>query len=245
MIRQPGLVPIRKLVGPALSTLRTPMQTGQAIIEMAQAWDWRWRLVGNETAEEKHDLELMLTEAQRFVAAIIAGEESRWLTLLGPSGNGKTWLAERINEWIRRYGETMYNRNHRAKIDPEKQDYLAGYIYAQEGRVLVKWGQLIEECRGRDFRRYERACKDFYKVIDDLGANCANAQGDITPFSIQTIAEVLERRLRRWTVITSNFTRKQFAEKFDVRISSRLMRDRNVIVETKVRDFAIRTERAK
>lgn len=220
------------------------MQTAPAIIEMAQAWDWQWQLVGNETDAEKSDLARMLDEAQKFVAAIIAGEEPRWLTLLGPSGNGKTWLAERINDWIRRYGETMYDRNHRTKIDPDHRDYLACYLYAQEGRVMVKWGQVIEECRGRDFRRYERACKDFYKVIDDLGANCANASGDITPFAVQTIAEVLERRLRRWTVITSNFTRKQFAEKFDVRISSRLMRDRNVIVETNARDYAIRKEKA-
>jgi hypothetical protein len=94
-----------------------------AIIEMAQAWDWQWKLVGNETSAEKDDLARMLDEAQKFVAAIIAGEEPRWLTLLGPSGNGKTWLAERINDWIRRYGETMYDRNHRTKIDPDHRDY--------------------------------------------------------------------------------------------------------------------------
>lgn len=212
---------------------------------MAQAWDWQWTLVGNETAEEKADLARMLDEAQKFVAEIVAGEDPRWLVLLGPSGNGKTFLAQRIVAWIRRYGETMYDRNHRPKIDPKKQDYLSLYTYAQGGQVMVKWGNLIEECRNRDFHRYQRACKDYYKVIDDLGVNSMNPDGKATPFAIQTIAEVLDRRLRRWTVITSNFTRKQFAEEFDVRISSRLMRGRNVIVETNVRDFAIRTEKAK
>lgn len=220
------------------------MPTAPATIELAKAWDWKWHLVGNETAEERENLALMLDAAQKFIASIAAGEDPRWLSLLGPSGAGKTHLAERLDEWMRRYGPGMYDRHHRAKIDPTHQDYLAGYIYAQEGRVLVKWGTLIEEARGRDFHRYNRACKDYYKVIDDLGANCANASGDITPFAVQTIAEVLERRLRRWTVITSNFTRKQFAEKFDVRISSRLMRGNNVIVESKVRDYAIRKEKA-
>jgi hypothetical protein len=237
--------PISELVGPALSTLVTRMPPAPAIIEMAQAWDWQWLLVGNETAEEKADLARMLDEAQKFVAGIVAGEDPRWLVLLGPSGNGKTHLAERIANWIRRYGPTMYERNHRAKIDPQKQDYLAGYVYAQEGRVLVKWGTLIEEARSRDFHRYQRACKDYYKVIDDLGVNSMNPDGKATPFAIQTIAEVLDRRLRRWTVITSNFTRKQFADEFDVRISSRLMRGNNVIVESDVRDFAIRKEKAK
>ena len=66
----------------------------------------------------------------------------------------------------------------------------------------------------------------------------------MTPFATQTMAEVLNRRQGKWTVITSNFSRKQFAEEFDVRIASRLMRDRNVIVETNVRDYAIRKEKA-
>jgi DNA replication protein DnaC len=220
------------------------MRTPQAIIEMAETWDWRWKLVGNETDEEKADLDQMLAAAQGFVASIIAGEDPRWLTLCGKSGAGKTHLAERISEWMRRFGPGMYERHHRSKIDPQHQDYLASYVYAQEGRVLVKWGTLIEEARSREFNRYQRACKDYYKVIDDLGVNSMGADGKPTAFAIQTMAEVLDRRLRRWTVITSNFSRKQFAEEFDVRIASRLMRDRNVIVEANVRDYAIRQEKA-
>jgi hypothetical protein len=245
MIQRHGDVPpIKNLVGPALSTLRTPMQMPQAIIDLARAWDWQWKLVGNETDAERADLDLMLTEAQRFIAEIAAGQEPRWLTLCGKSGNGKTHLAERISDWIRRFGPGMYDRHHRSKIDPTHQDYLAGYIYAQEGRVLVKWGVLIEEARARDFHRYQRACKDYYKIIDDLGVNSVDREGKATPFATQTMAEVLDRRLRRWTVITSNFTRKQFADQFDVRISSRLMRGRNVIVESSARDYAIREEKA-
>jgi DNA replication protein DnaC len=120
----------------------------------------------------------------------------------------------------------MYNRHHRPKIDPESRDYLSSYIYAQEGRVFTDWG------------------KDHYKILDDLGTNSAGADGKMTPFATQTMAEILNRRLSRWTMITSNFTKAQFAADFDVRIASRLMRDRNVIVECEVRDYAIRKEKA-
>jgi DNA replication protein DnaC len=200
----------------------------QTTIDKVRPWFDAWSLVGNETKEERATLELMRESAVVFLAEIVEGAPPRWLSLVGKSGVGKTFLAKRVAEFIARYGETMYNRHHRPKIDPESRDYLSSYIYAQEGRVFTDWGKIIEDARNREFNRYQRACKDHYKILDDLGTNSAGADGKMTPFATQTMAEILNRRLSRWTMITSNFTKAQFATDFDVRIASRLMRDRNV-----------------
>jgi hypothetical protein len=52
--------------------------------------------------------------------------------------------------------------------------------------------------------------------------------------------------LRKWTVITTNFTRRQLAEQFDPRVASRLMRGGNVICDCEgLRDWGLRVEAAK
>jgi hypothetical protein len=70
-----------------------------------------------------------------------------------------------------------------------------------------------------------------FKVIDDLGTGTTGADGEATAFAVQKMGELLDRRLRKWTVITTNFTRRQIAEQFDPRIASRLMRGGNVICD--------------
>jgi DNA replication protein DnaC len=230
---------IKNLIPAALSTLQTPTPKRPAVINPA-AWDWY--LVGNETADEVQELTDMLNAAQQFVNEVREGGEPRWLTFVGLSGAGKTHLAKRIGDWLRKHGERYYNKNVRDQLDPYHRDMTFYFGYAQEGNFTLKWGTLIEELRNRDFYRWARACKDHYKVIDDLGTNSFDREAQATPFAVQSMSELLDRRLRKWTVITANFTRKQFAEKFDVRIASRLSRGDNVIVESNVRDYDLRRE---
>jgi hypothetical protein len=55
----------------------------------------------------------------------------------------------------------------------------------------------------------------------------------------------LDRRLRKWTVITTHFTRRQIAEQFDTRIASRLIRGSNVVCDCEgLRDYSLRVEAA-
>jgi hypothetical protein len=230
-----------KLAKEAASTLLTPTPTLPAI--ESESWDWQWQLVGNETDTERTILDNMLSEAKRFVADMATGAEPRWLVIVGKSGTGKTMLADRIRWWVKGRGRAIYEKFDRKRIDPHGDRYESLYTYAQGGALLCKWGRLIEQMRGGDFDRYLAAGSDWFKVIDDLGVDSFDASGNPTKFATQKMAELLDRRLRKWTVITSNFTRTQLATTFDARIASRLMRDGNVIVDASdVRDFFIRRE---
>lgn len=202
-----------------------------------------WNLVGNETQTERAKLDEMLASVKAFLSDIVAGNPPRWLSLLGNPGCGKTHLSDRARWFLRDNGEKLYNRHVRAAIDPLAKDVESIYSYAQEGAVMAKWGTIISRAREGDFGLFNRAANDHFKVIDDLGVDSMDREGRATPFATQKMSELLDRRTGKWTIITSNFTRKQFAEIFDSRISSRLMRNDSVIVDCSgVRDFNIRRE---
>lgn len=56
------------------------------------------------------------------------------------------------------------------------------------------------------------------------------------------LARIIERRIGKWTVYTSNLSLEQIGEQIDVRVASRLLRPigRSVVVEIKTKDYALR-----
>jgi energy-coupling factor transporter ATP-binding protein EcfA2 len=206
-------------------------------------WGWRWTLTGCESPDERAKSEEMLHEARSFVADMARGAEPRWLVLIGPSGCGKTYLAERITEWVKEFGRGLYLRERQRA---GRDDAGSLWTYAQEGPMFRRWQILLNRLRQGDYARLEADCTDWFKVIDDLGTGATGADGEATAFAVQKMGELLDRRLRKWTVITTNFTRRQIAEQFDPRIASRLMRGGNVICDCEgLDDWGLRLERAK
>lgn len=106
----------------------------------------------------------------------------RWLSLLGPSGRGKTHLARCVEAWRKSRGG-------------------AGYFY--------RWLDLLQRFREdrEQIGNFMRRCDDSrLLIIDDIGA------GYETEFAAATIAEIAERRQGRATMLTSNLTMQQIAE---------------------------------
>jgi len=64
----------------------------------------------------------------------------------------------------------------------------------------------------------------------------------LTPFVIEKLGKLADERLRKWTMFTCNFDRRQIALQIDARIASRLMRHGSVIIETNIRDYGLRLE---
>lgn len=234
----------------ALAALTTPKAASPVNTEIVENFDWQWTLVGNETAEEKKLCDKMLFETKRFITDLLSGAEPRWLILVGDPGCGKTHLSERIRAFIRDRARNLYEATVRAKIDPGASDYRTCWSYAQEGPFLAKWAVMIDKARSKDYAALKLAASDWIKIIDDLGTNSFtedsfNKTPRATLFVCQAMGDLLDKRLRKWTVINSNFSRRQFAEQFDSRVASRLTRHGNVIVDcTGLRDFDLRKEAA-
>lgn len=189
----------------------------------------------------------MVLACRKFLADMWAGREPYILTLCGPSGTGKTHLAQMIRHFLIGHSERIYKNTTRKRLDPDGSNYLASYVYQQEKGIFVRWADLVKTSRDGDHYSFARACKDWVKIVDDIGAaGFSSERGDtlkLTPFVLEKLGDLCDSRLRKWTVLTSNYNRRQIAEQFDVRIASRLGRDNNVIIECDVQDFSLRNKK--
>jgi DNA replication protein DnaC len=163
----------------------------------------------------------MLTQAARMAWEITHGETPRWLCLCGASGTGKTHLARRLIRKARSSG----------RFSTAKEGEEIAYPYS-----FVIWPECASELqRGRDSDDYYHAKRTQFLVLDDIGA-IKDATGHIT----SKLGELLGARENRWTVITTNFLPQEIAERMDTRIASRLIRGRNIVVQCKTVDYALR-----
>lgn len=128
----------------------------------------------------------------------------RWLTLCGHSGCGKSHLARAIRVIARSH---LGFEQHTAQMHNVA-------IYAKR----IREGE-------HDF--HEHLARLPLLVLDDLGAEYSSE------FLRSSLYDLLDRRLNKWTVITSNLSVADIADRIDVRIASRLKRGHSVIVESR------------
>lgn len=166
-------------------------------------------------------LQKMLDEAVRFCCSVKAQVEPYWLMLLGPSGVGKTHLAKRI--WRRFFDEIRLTNQ---MLDVEQQ-----HIYGTDGQ-FVDWRKLCDQMREGCFGRVDDICNEWLVVVDDIGA-----EYDPNGFLLSKLDQILNARLKKFTVLTSNLPFAEIATKLDTRIASRMLRNNGVIVETDAHDF--------
>lgn len=159
------------------------------------------------------ELSAMLTEAQRFWLEIVNGRCTRWLSLLGPSGTGKTYLASRVcalakNECLERW----------------RRDELPRTLSFRS----IKFGEFLEKCRARDYDTAAAlgALSEHYcLLVDEISAD-----RDTTGFAAELLWKIASFRVGKATMFTSNKSLESLG-RIDARIKSRIIRDGNVCVE--------------
>jgi hypothetical protein len=167
------------------------------------------------------ELEKLVVETAKFILELKSRSTSRprWLSLVGRNGCGKTMAAKRVWRWWNRGGSQ--------------------YECPQTGAMLstpgefVRWDVLVEELRGLRFGWFSDLKRVPFLVLDEVG-------GNLSDMLAEKLSELLGARVGRWTLITSNLFGKDFAQ-IDPRISSRLIRDGNVLLTMKeTEDYSIR-----
>ncbi|MBC2594930.1 ATP-binding protein [Ruficoccus amylovorans] len=174
------------------------------------------------------------TEPERVALYVAAGElcgeieqavsgddegEGRWLTLAGASGCGKTHLAREIAVWAERH-----HGCYRRKSPPEIMQTRSVRFYA--------CSELARRLRDGDYDLIEKLAGVWLLVLDDIGA-----ERDPNGYLAEQWYALLNARLGKWTVITTNLSADQISERLDERIRSRLWRGRNVLLESNATDW--------
>jgi len=168
----------------------------------------------------------MVDACQEWSAAFKNGDEPRWLSFLGVSGTGKTHCARRLFFWAKaraEYGRTV--ERHGINYY-EGLDYIPHEIYWPDFVQLLKSGHGFS--KRDDMKRWP------VLFLDDIGA-----ERDASGFAAEELNTLLGMRVGKWTLITSNKDIEAL-KAIDGRISSRLIRGKNICVGVNTKDFSER-----
>lgn len=157
----------------------------------------------------------VLPQVKQFCSDVLRGEPPRWLSLLGPSGIGKTFILRQAFQFLR---------------DNWKLEVKTRY---PDGSVSGRTRQHYHVIPSLDLDTYlapRQFAEDFDLIyVEDVGV----AVGDKGSGAVlrDRVIELLQHRTRRWTLIDANLYRREIEEQLDGRIASRLRRDGSVCIE--------------
>lgn len=169
---------------------------------------------------------LALSESKKFCGAM--GNRFTpcyWLTLLGPSGTGKTMLAKIITRFFREWLDGFLDERH----DPVKER-----IYRKGG--MKNWAGVVGDMIEGDYSGIRDLKEDWFVCLDDIGAEYVKNR----ELSTSKLYDILTARERLFTVITANLSLEQINRQMDARIASRLLRNGSVVVDVKATDYNLR-----
>ncbi len=179
------------------------------------AWPWRFEVYHPGLRE-------VLPAVMGFCSAVICREApKRWLSLLGPSGVGKTHVLK----------QALACLQSAASRGLWKIPTTTGWRGPQVAH-LVPAVDLCDYQAARDYARYDVI------YIEDIGSGAALEKG-AGAVTRSRIAELLQLRSGRWTMLDANLYRGEIEKQIDGRIASRLKRDGSWMVEVpmEVGDF--------
>lgn len=169
-----------------------------------------------------------LSAAVAFCAAMASkNAPAYWLSLLGPSGTGKTMLARRCSGFFRNHLDGFLDE----RFNPEKER-----VFRKGG--LKAWSSVVADMVEGDFTGIRNLRDDWFVCLDDIGSE----HGKNRELSTSKLYEILNARERRFTIVTANFDLEEINKRLDARIASRLLRHGNVVVDVNTIDFNLREQ---
>jgi DNA replication protein DnaC len=169
----------------------------------------------------------MIRAVGEFCRDMKAGTNPRWLSLLGSSGAGKTFLAKRVWNWYRT--TPMFEAaTHREEASGRDEVVYPGQF--------CWWPEIAGDLAGNQgYDRLVELQSERFVVFDELGAD-RDPSGHIR----NCLARTLCARVGKWTLITSNKTLEEIGDEIDTRIASRIVRDGSQAIDVQVPDFSLR-----
>lgn len=161
------------------------------------------------------ELQKLLVEGLAFSLEMLESKP-RWLSMVGKSGTGKTFLAEKL------YREARNN------------PYFISHRTLLNGVTKTFWPTLLSDLRDGRYHRIRDLAEANFVFIDEIAV-----EHDPSGFGKDKLCELLSLRVEKWTLLTSNLTLEKLAE-IDTRISARMIRGGSIVVEVNALDYFLR-----
>lgn len=220
---------VSELLGPIVAAGFRPTVLPPVDVVKWAAW---FKFDLRRGSKDENTMRGLVTACARFCIAMKNGAPPYWLSLLGTSGAGKTFLAKRIMRWHRAVG------HFRDSVDDKGPKGFKEVVYARE---WCWWPQLAGLLKGNDgYGQLRDVESSGFAVFDEIGAEL-DKSGHVT----NCLANALCARVGKWTLITSNKPLGQIGREIDTRVASRMVRDGSEVVDVDVEDFALWQKRGK
>jgi hypothetical protein len=171
------------------------------------AWPWAFEVY-------HPGLQAVLPAVMAFCSAVIRREPPRrWLSLLGPSGVGKTHVLKQALACLSAAAARGLWK-----------------ITTATGQRSPELAHLVPTVDLDDFRAAQDYAKYDLIYIEDIGSGATLERG-AGAVTRSRVTELLQLRSNRWTLLDANLYRREIETQLDGRIASRLRRDGSWMVE--------------
>jgi DNA replication protein DnaC len=146
------------------------------------------------------------------------------VVLAGQSGTGKTFAMRGAHKWIKRARILAAERNHWT-WPPIIQ--------------WTNWPQLIRpvvEGQTSMADALQDSMQADILFLDDIGAESDKYK---SAENVDALCQLLSKREKKWTLITTNFRTEQWDQQFDARVADRLMRN-SIVCDLECGSYATR-----
>lgn len=197
---------------------RPHLSPPKAVVKRPCRSDWQQKWIGLDITSPV--LQEVANAAQSFCARWI-GHNNRQslLVLVGASGTGKTHVAKRI-----------YRFCSAARMNAAETGFWGPRVPTT---FYQSWPEAVTEFGNKQFGVMEDLLQSDLLVLDDIGA-----EDDPWNVGKDKLCQILSRREKRFTVVTTNIDPKFWAKRFDARIEDRLLRNSIVKMMTGVTSYA-------
>lgn len=181
-----------------------------------------WQRKFLELEVTHHDVQATATVAESFCGRWFRNHtKDSLLVLFGNYGCGKTHIAQGIFDFCLRAAFKALESGHWGDTVPSC--------------YYLPWPEAAAAMSEKQFGLVEDAFKADLLVLDDVGA-----ENDPWKICADKLCQILSRRERRFTVITTNLAPEHWREKFDGRINDRLMRNSVICDMSRVPSYSMK-----
>ena len=224
---------VSKLIGPTLETLASlPVQVERPQPTSSNSAppvgtpcrnEWQRKWLKLDCVHPK--IQELADEAEAFAKRFYRRDlkSPTLLVMFGAPGCGKTHVLEAVYNFCNRAGFSAWE---------------AGFWPFREGAPqsrLFRWPEICSERDAGQSWHLDSATTAGMLAIDDIGA-----EDDPFRKHVNILCQILSRRERKFTVVTTNIDPSAWKEKFDPRVDDRLLRNSVVVNLSAVESYSHR-----